>query len=28
LMIEKLTDRVQLIDVSIDVLEQGIAKFK
>lgn len=28
LMIEKLTDRVQLIDVSIDVLEQSIAKFK
>lgn len=27
-MIEKLTERVQLIDVSIDVLEQGIAKFK
>jgi methyl-accepting chemotaxis protein len=28
LMIEKLTERVQLIDESIDVMEQGIAKFK
>ena len=27
-IVKQLTDKVQLIDVSIDVLEQSIAKFK